>query len=225
MNLKIVLMVAVLVIILLAVAFTVRGKNKMVNDAKNEKTVMTALTSDSTGEYVIDVTQSTVTWSASKTLIANYTDTGTIGVDGNSFTLENGEIKSGSVTINMDTIVALNTGRNVGMEGLTKHLKSADFFDVAQFPTAEFVITKVTKSDATNVIVDGNLTIKGITQPISFPAELGLENEAVRLRAEFQLDRTLWQIKYGSGKFFQDLGDKIIDDMFTLKLDIVGVKK
>lgn len=225
MNLKIVLMVAVLVIILLAVAFTVRGKNKMVNQAKNEKVSLTAISNNASGEYVIDGAQSTVAWSASKTLIANYVDHGTIAIDGNSFTLANGEITAGNLNIDMNTISVANTGKNAGMEALAKHLKSADFFDVAQFPTATFVVTSVSKTDDTHVVVNGDLTIKGITQPISFPAELGLENEAIRLRAEFQLDRTLWQIKYGSGKFFQDLGDKIIDDMFTLKLDIVGVKK
>jgi hypothetical protein len=68
--------------------------------------------------------------------------------------------------------------------------------------------------------VKGNLTIKGITNEISFPAKVSLENGNVQAMGTATIDRTKWNIKYGSGKFFQGLGDKMIYDEFEITFDI-----
>ncbi|MEX1187789.1 MAG: YceI family protein [Bacteroidia bacterium] len=73
-----------------------------------------------------------------------------------------------------------------------------------------------------NYTIKGNLTIKGITKAITFPATVSMTDEAVNATAEFEIDRTEWDIKYGSGKFFQDLGDKMIYDNFIIKLNIAA---
>lgn len=110
---------------------------------------------------------------------------------------------------------------------LVGHLSSPDFFDVAKFPTAKIEITKVdalnddTKPNA-NFSVTGNLTIKDITKSITFPAEIKIENGILTVKSDFDIDRTDWNIKYGSGKFFENLGDKVINDKFNLNLSIIA---
>ncbi|MEL6590748.1 MAG: YceI family protein [Bacteroidota bacterium] len=66
----------------------------------------------------------------------------------------------------------------------------------------------------------GNLTIKGISQEISFPAMVNITDNALTAKASFTIDRTMWNIRYGSGKFFDDLGDKVIYDDIELSLDL-----
>jgi polyisoprenoid-binding protein YceI len=80
-------------------------------------------------------------------------------------------------------------------ERLTGHLKSPDFFDVAKFPTATFVTTAI-EPTATNSIVTGNLTFHGVTKQISFPAKIEVTDDAVKLDAEFFLNRFDFDIKY-----------------------------
>ncbi|MFM2285794.1 MAG: hypothetical protein RLZZ543_1291 [Bacteroidota bacterium] len=109
---------------------------------------------------------------------------------------------------------------------LLGHLKSDDFFSVEKNPEAQFEIVKVeAASDAAsgnNSTVTGNLTIKGIAKSITFPANITIEPAQLTAKAEFNIDRTEWDIKYGSGKFFQDLGDKMINDEFTVKFNLTA---
>ena len=95
------------------------------------------------------------------------------------------------------------------------HLKSDDFFGVANFPTAELNITEVKKSDA-GYTVTGNLTIKGISKPVTFDTAVTKSGAT----AQIVIDRTDYDVKYGSGKFFDNLGDKTIYDDFTLDVNL-----
>jgi len=110
---------------------------------------------------------------------------------------------------------------------LTGHLKSDDFFGTAKFPVSKFEITKVDalndpNKPGMNSTITGNLTIKDITKSISFPAEIRIENGVLNAKADFDIDRTEWNVKYGSGKFFENLGDKMISDNFNLKLSLTA---
>ena len=105
------------------------------------------------------------------------------------------------------------------------HLKSEDFFDVAKFPIAKLELSEVTPiqnaaSGQPNYTVKGNLTIRGTTKGISFPALLNVTDSKVTGEATFDIDRTEFGLKYGSGKFFEGLGDKMIKDTFTLKVKV-----
>ena len=112
---------------------------------------------------------------------------------------------------------------------LIGHLKSPDFFNAEKFPTSTFVITKVEPlangANGANATVAGNLTIKDITKPLSFPAKVTVAADGVTAQASgVAIDRTQYDIRYGSGKFFQGLGDKVISDQFWLDISLVAKK-
>lgn len=149
---------------------------------------------------------------------------GSIAVANGEIKVEDNAITAGNFTINMKTIKVLDTpADNEYNIKLTGHLNSPDFFNTDSFPTADFAITKVAALEnnaEANHIVYGNLTIKGISQEISFPAMVNITDNALTAKANFSIDRTLWNVRYGSGKFFEDLGDKTINDEFELSLDL-----
>ena len=98
------------------------------------------------------------------------------------------------------------------MEG---HLKSDDFFGVKNYPTATLLINKATKKGNTYE-VSGDITIKGTTHPIIFELEMG----TTAATANLKIDRTKFGLRYGSGSFSDDLGDKAISDKFTLDVNL-----
>lgn len=179
------------------------------------------------GTYVLDAARSGIEWTGKKILIAGWVDHGTVGASSGTATIAGGEIASGTVTTDMTTIAVKTTagGKDRGQDMLSRHLKSADFFDVEQFPTAVFTFTRSTTGADGVRTVDGDLTIRGITKPVSFPAVIAMDGDSIRLRGSMKLDRTAWDIKFRSSKFFSDIGDQVIDDYFTLDLDIVGTKQ
>jgi polyisoprenoid-binding protein YceI len=97
------------------------------------------------------------------------------------------------------------------------HISSGDFFEVEKFPTANFVITKVVGNQ-----ISGNMTVKGITKAITFPAQISVTGGKVAATANITLDRTDYNIKYGSKKFFESIGDKAIFDDFALTVSLVS---
>jgi len=175
--------------------------------------------SNAAATYAID--GSTVGWLAKKVTGEH---NGSIMVANGEINVEENAITAGNFTIDMKSIKVLDIPADNENNGkLTGHLNSPDFFNTDSFPTAEFAITKATaleNNPDANHIVYGNLTIKGITQEISFPAMVNISESALTAKANFSIDRTLWDIRYGSGKFFEDLGDKTIYDEFELTLDL-----
>jgi polyisoprenoid-binding protein YceI len=113
---------------------------------------------------------------------------------------------------------------------LIGHLKSDDFFATEKFKTANLKIKSVTaiknaKAGADNYTVTANLTIKGISKEITFPANVFISKEGELIaNANFDIDRTLYDIKYGSKNFIEGIGDKAIDDKFNVKIRIVAAK-
>ena len=103
-------------------------------------------------------------------------------------------------------------------EKLTGHLKSEDFFDVANNPTATFKSTSITKTDA-GYDVTGNLTLRGTTNAITFPAEISVEGDTVKTKAEFSINRKDFNIVY-KGK-----PDDLIRDEVVIKFDITATKQ
>ena len=108
---------------------------------------------------------------------------------------------------------------------LVTHLKSPDFFDVQKYPTAVFEITAV-RPQAENYLIEGNLTIKGVTKNITFPAMvINGKNEISFISNAIKIDRTDFGIKYKSKKFFGDLKDKFINDLFDISFKIKAKKE
>ncbi len=157
----------------------------------------------------INTEASTIEWVGKKVTGKH---TGTIKIKEGSFEFDGDKVVSGSFVIDMTSIE--NTDLSGNMQGkLVGHLKSADFFDVANHPTATFKLHSMNDEGS----VYGHLTIKGITKPISFDASF----EGNKASAKIVVDRSKYDVRYGSGSFFDNLGDKAIYDEFTLNVNLV----
>jgi polyisoprenoid-binding protein YceI len=145
--------------------------------------------------------------------------------------LTSGEvITNGKVPTGGNFVIDMKSMDNTDLQGNSKgqlmgHLKSDDFFGVEKYPTATFAATKIAPAGANKVNVSGNLTIKGKTNPITFPAIYTLAGKTLTVVAsEVKVDRTLYDIRYGSKSFFESIGDKAIDNEFLLNITLVATK-
>ena len=162
----------------------------------------------------VDLTKSTVNWKAYKVTGEHEGD---VTIKSADLDIENGQLRGGSFVIDVTTLKSTDLS-GTWADKLNGHLKSADFFDVENHPTASFNITNVeAASNGGQFNVTGDMTIKGITKSITFPASI-TSNSA---KAEIKVDRTDFDVRYGSGKFFENLGDKTIDDEFDLIVNLV----
>jgi len=141
---------------------------------------------------------------------------GTINLQSGWLTWQDNKIVAGEFTIDMASLK--DEQKSQKLEG---HLKSEDFFGVEKFPTSRLVITSSTPFDKGTAVVKGTLTIKGITQPIEFKASMQKKDNSVFFYSNIIIDRTKFNVRYGSGSFFDNLGDKTIYDEFKLKVSLV----
>ena len=171
--------------------------------------------------YKVDAAKSTLKWTAKKVTGEH---TGNVKISTGSLTVDKNTIQSGSFDIDLSSITCTDltdAGTNVKLLG---HLKGDDFFAVAKYPKATFVITSVKSKGKDIYDVSGNLTIKGITNPVTFPTTIKADASKVTAIATILVDRTKYDIKYRSASFFSDLGDKAIDNDFALDLNLIANK-
>jgi polyisoprenoid-binding protein YceI len=174
---------------------------------------LTLTTSVFAGTQKVDTAKSSVKWLGKKVTGEH---SGSISVKEGNLEVSKGKVTGGKVVIDMTSIIDEDV-KDAGMNGkLVGHLKSDDFFGVATYPTAELVITKVEGS-----AFSGNLTIKGITNPASFTATSSTEGKSTTYKGTLTVDRSKYNVKYGSKSFFENLGDKVIYDEFTLDFSLV----
>ncbi|KYG61212.1 YceI family protein [Bdellovibrio bacteriovorus] len=185
--------------------------------------VLSAVSAQAADVYKIDTKASTVAWKGTKKVGSAHD--GAIAVKEGDVTVDKGQLKSANIVIDMATITNNDVKDAEYNKKLVGHLSNDDFFNVPKFPTSTFKLTKVTPKSKEEVTVKGELTIKGVTQPIEFPAKVVVGKDTVTGTAVVKVDRTKWGIKYGSGNFFKELaGDKIISDEFELNLNLVAKK-
>lgn len=168
----------------------------------------------------VDVDASTVNWVGKKVTGQH---NGSIALKGGRLEMEGGVLTGGLFTIDMTSISCedLSGGTKGKLEG---HLKSDDFFGVATYPTATFVITKAVPQGPGNYKVVGNITIKGTTEEIQFPATIEEKDGKYTATADLKIDRSKFDVRYGSGSFFDNLGDKTIYDDFELSVSLVAAE-
>lgn len=167
--------------------------------------------------YEAKPSESTLKWTGTKITGSHY---GKINLAEGSFTLKNNKLELGKFVIDMTSIT--NEDLSGGMnERLVGHLKSDDFFSVDKHPKATLELTESTELKNGKATAKGKLTIKGITHPIDFEAT----QSGNKFTAILTLDRTLYDIRFRSGKFFSDLGDNLIHDNFTIEVDLETTKK
>lgn len=160
----------------------------------------------------VDVEKSKITWTGEK-LTGSHE--GTINLQEGYFEMESGKLVGGEFTADMSSInvTDLEGDSKKKLEG---HLNSDDFFGVKNHSTAKFTMKTVAEKSNGVYGVSGDLTIKGKTNPIAFDLNM-TENTAT---TTLVIDRTKYDIRYGSGSFFDDLGDKTIYDEFTLDINL-----
>jgi polyisoprenoid-binding protein YceI len=146
---------------------------------------------------------------------------GSVNIKEGNLILDDGLITGGNFTIDMNSITVLDL-QDKGKASLEGHLKSDDFFGVTTYPDAKVVIKEAKSKGSGLYDITADLTIKGITNTIQFPAQVSMRGNEVSATADIKVDRSLYNVRYGSGKFFEDLGDKTIYDEFELKVTLVA---
>lgn len=172
--------------------------------------------------YKTIVDQSSIQWKGFKPTGSH---NGTIAIADGSVSVNDGTIESGNFTIDMTSIAVTDIPvEEEGNANLKGHLTSPDFFDVEAFPKAKFEVTKIETVNG-KTILSGNLTLKDVTNNISFPVKTSIDGDTMNLKSEtFTIDRSKWNIKYGSKSFFDNLGDKFINDDIELTINVVAKK-
>jgi polyisoprenoid-binding protein YceI len=164
--------------------------------------------------FKIDTTKSKVTWVGKKVTGQH---NGTVNLADGVFTMKGKKLTGGAFTIDMTSLKDADANAR-----LENHLKSDDFFSTEKFPKATFVASTLESKGDNQYTVKGDLTIKGITNPIEFPATIQIANGQIIASAKILVDRTKFDIKFRSGNFFENLGDKAIEDNFELNVELVG---
>jgi len=177
------------------------------------------------GVYHIDVEKSVLEWTGRN---INNRHHGRIATSGGEVVLANGRPASGSFVLDMNTITNLDL-QDEGWRGmLLRHLKSEDFFDVERYPKATFELRGAAAiagatPGAPNVEIAGLLTIKETSRSICFPAIIAAQEDgSLKAQAALDLDRTLWNVCYGSGKLYERLGMHLVNDLISVEMFIVA---
>lgn len=175
--------------------------------------------------YAVDTDQSTLVWNAKK---VGGEHTGTVKLAKGELMIDGSKLVGGNFVADMTTIKDTDI-TNEGMNGrLTGHLKSEDFFSTEKNPSSTFKITKVAPiagaaTGAPNYTITGDLTIKGITKPVTFPATVKVSGNSAEATAKVEINRIDYDIKYRAA-IIGTAADKIIDDKFTFDLKLVAGK-
>ena len=156
--------------------------------------------------------ESTVMWKAYKVTGSH---TGTVQLTEGNLSFDENILVGGNFAVDMTSLISTDLeGEYKGkLEG---HLKSDDFFGVETHPSSTLVFTEVKPTGKNSYEVTGDLTIKGITKPVTFDLSV-YGNKAT---ASVKVDRAEYNVRYGSGSFFDNLGDKTIYDEFDLVVDL-----
>ncbi|MCX2453154.1 YceI family protein [Pedobacter sp. PLR] len=167
--------------------------------------------------YKVDASKSTITWIGKKFTGSH---NGTINLQSGALSFNGKKLAGGNFVMDMNSLKDADNSAN-----LEKHLKSEDFFGTEKFPTSTFAIKSVSGNGPT-VTVTGDLTIKGITKPISFPATLAWNADgSVSATADKVIvDRTKYDINFKSKSIFPEIGNKMINDEFELSVKLVAKK-
>ena len=183
---------------------------------------------DAAGQsFVVDTTGSTIRFTGNG---VGKNHPGKFKVTDGNLAVANNTITGGSFTIDINSMDMEEEGEMIDTK-LRPHLLSADFFDGEKYQTAKFEVTSVTpytenadnKSvvPGANYIISGNLTLKDVTKNVTFPAKVEVKDNGVDAKANFDIDRTQWNMAYGNDK---SLGDKFISETVNIEVDLKANK-
>ena len=217
------LLISIIVLFCLGLTSCSSGGDVLVLKAGEPKEVESV--SATTTLFQLDTISSAVTWVGRK---PGGSHTGTIKLQSGYLEYSEQGLVGGRVVFSMNSISNTDISDLESRTKLETHLKSADFFSTEQFPTADFVITKVVFPDSNKPAfcnVEGNLTIKGNVKSISFPANIEINgNQIAASVGPVAINRTDWGVNYGSKSIFDNLKDKFIDDNVELTISLNAAK-
>lgn len=171
--------------------------------------------------FSIQKNSSTVNWTGKKVLGLH---TGTINITRGSVEVVQGNINGGEVIIDMSSLTITDIQDPKTHQEFRDHLWNDDFFSIDTHETSSLKIEKGEQLGGNKHKLSGHLTIKNITHPITFTAKIEVLTDFLYSTGEIVVDRTLYDIRYGSGKFIDNLGDKLIYDEFVLQFKLIGEK-
>ncbi|MDO8369063.1 MAG: YceI family protein [Saprospiraceae bacterium] len=177
------------------------------------------------GSAVYSIVEGVVEWSGTKTL-KKTAHQGTITVESGELMVNQGQLLSGKVTLDMNSITVTDIKDPGERRDLESHLMDSDFFEANNFPKAEFVFSEVLPSTMPNFnwVLSGSLTIKDKTHSVNIPVKVSIEGDMLRaVSPAFPINRTQWGVTFQSG-ILGTARDKMIDDMVPLTLKIVAKK-
>lgn len=186
----------------------------------------TEVTTDNNGAvYELDTLNSRIEWKGYKILKSDQTSHfGTINFESGDLTVHEGMLESGKFIVDMNSLTSVDLKDDAEQLGkLNGHLKSGDFFETDKFPTASYEITKVSKNDSGdyNTLLDGNLTIKGITKPMQFNANVSVKDGVASIATEPKdISREAFNVK-----FQMPVANGVIKDDVNLQIIIKANEK
>lgn len=162
----------------------------------------------------VDVSKSKIEWVGKKVTGQH---NGTVNLKEGALVFKGKKLTGGAFTVDMTSISTTDLKADQGKDKLDEHLKNDDFFGTEKYPTSKLVFKKIADKGNGLYNVTADLTIKGKTNPVYFDITVK-SNTAT---SSFKIDRTKFDIKYGSGSFFDNLGDKTINDEFEVTVALV----
>lgn len=189
-------------------------KNKILKSTSALVIVLTmvSFTTNPEEKKTVDTGKSKITWKGYKVTGSHE---GTINLKKGTLIFDGDRFKGGEFTVDMTSLVSTDLSGNY-KEKLETHLKSDDFFGVEKYPVATLTVRKATPTGKNSYEVTGDLTIKGKTHPVTFDMSI----YGSKATAALKIDRSKYDVRYGSGSFFDNLGDKTIYDEFDLVIDL-----
>jgi len=176
----------------------------------------------SEGDFIINVAESKLVWTGKQ--LSTKEHYGTLNILDGNFKVDKNGLINGKVKIDMKTINTTDL-KGEWKNKLDGHLKSPDFFDVNNHPIAYLTFQSDEKKMSKGKLeFDGQLTIKGLTHPISFSSNIKDIGGKLTANTNITFDRSLYNVKYGSGKFFENLGDNLIYDDISVDVVIIASK-
>lgn len=165
--------------------------------------------------FKANIESSSLKWTGTKVVGSSHY--GYVKLKEGSLELKKGNIQAGQFVIDMNSMTNTDIDNEEYNKKLVGHLLSDDFFGVEKHPIATLNVNSVTKFKNSQATASGHLTIKGQQHPIEF----AIEKKDNAYVASIKVDRTLYGIRYGSGSFFDNLGDKAIDNDFTIDVNLI----
>lgn len=170
-------------------------------------------------EFKANISESEVKWTA-KNLTGGHN--GLVNLKSGDLLLEEGIIKEAFFEIDMNTISVVDISNENMNNRLVDHLKNDDFFSVHNHPVSTLKITKSVPKEDNVFTFFGDLAIKGKSYPVEFDAEVLLKDDELKASGTIFIDRTNYDIRFRSLKFFPDIGDRLIEDEFMLDFNLVA---